>query len=1540
MKGPPSQAASLAATQAFLANRASVGNLSNAAAAAALRSHTTTPTPVGQVQTKRMQKRGSISSNGSAPERPSLLRRTSSGSMTERTFRDPSPSRPASSHGPYTHTDEPPPVPALPKNIPRGLSSMSPQTKAARRAASVEPPDRISSPPPRIAGGRGSSLDRGPGDFRPNGATAKSRVSSLNSVGEMERAGNRNSVNFSRPMSPQNSPPTSPLAGGRVKSPPPSRSTGVAGLANYEADNALGSIQETAAAPVKKKKKAISPKPTRDEAPGKINLPSQSETNARLSTSQPQPLVRPPGQFSDAVSFTSTDNQLPKPKKKKKRSVPAASSNQDSNEGFGNAYPSDTDSVTSERSSTTEKARTYTTRAAGLLVKQPSVVREDREAEEQEEGLPTLLIGKTSGKSTANGKLPAVNAAYNPTSTQKSTTLGKAAILKPPSKGSQQTSLDVPGAARNQSLSPARSTHFSSQPEYESPDGVKHQPPARSVSPAKSALKHSPSRGHSPIGGLPAVRRAGVVASEASDTASNFSDDGSQSRSKKKNVRVSFDDEVVAVGRAASPPLNSDSPIIMSPQSKTKSRSWYDLIKEKKPGESIDESDQGGQIKPTPTLPSFGSIRRDRPNDSRVSPVIDGGPREGLAQDESRFVEPSSDQVIGSLIAQDAMTKLRDSSAQSNPQKSLDEPLPPEATSVEGNGSYSDDGDSLQSIPGKSEHSSLTASSAPQATPFDTDNLTNSTTLPAETASTQEPSTSVPTIALQPATPALESSSEGQKEWLEMPGGFPDVAEPSDGMKGALSATLGPAESKRDIAIARNAPGLPAVAPVVDGSQTQIDSHSGDESDDTNGSIYSDAAEDPDDLEGDGFGSINAIIESPAPSPTVPGASQAPSNAMNSNDNSKNNVASARTIKPSPLTRVDSEMSEPASDEGWDRAQAYWSGLSQERRRQLEHAAIPGALDDRVIPNKTMRGPESIKKKKKKVPKTTSPPPTSNLVSPYSPTMAQNTLPPAKSPLRGLGPGNTADQQKRSSKKYPSSGDPQGSQVRMTTRDGSQRPSLSNGPQKPSTQNRSESKGTLQKKTRPVSAVAMVDYNPAAPALNHKRASSAGFPQSSLTPVIAQPKKKATAPKPPLRRNDSDSSSSFKKERPKIATSGKYTMKRTMRPSSMDMRAGSPVSNRAPSLSARTASPVGSTTRRPFSSVGPGGGGMRTSMRDSADFGKPPTRTSLRESAESNRTKSPSRFGFGKSSKTKLVATKPVRFSSRFGDSSDEEDSRPALSSRFADSSDDEPTELTPVRGIPRRIDEGDSTDLEDSSVEHTPASMKPKANGIKSSGDIKSADTKLEGLALATGSLHVASGDGPASAMGTGLKAKKAADKDKRKRSFFGGLGSKKHAHGSGETAMDSEPPGKVSSLEPLKIDSATSAGVLKDGRVLGPSSPRADPVGQPERPVMGSRTSSAQNSPKSPKLQRRNTPKTLPRANEISWPLPQSQGGTMSAPDYRPRTSDGAAAGNGTGRPDIGARRTTIQEPPAPTAPLVVGKSEKKKRFGMLRKALGMHA
>ena len=1446
--------------------------------------------------------------------------------MTERTFRSPSPNtpqdrleRPASSHGPYPRYDhdDAPPVPALPKN----LASVPPQSQTMhRRPASVEPPQRISSPPPREPGGRGVSLDRGPRVMAPPSTKAKIKKT-LDSVDETELVGHRSSVNFSRPMSPQNSPPASPLASGRVRSSPPTKTTPTTALANGEADPVAVSLLNTAAAPVKKKKKV-----TANGSAEGSNLAAGTDCGPPIGTAvdrtpQRQALSTTSARSPATGSQAGDVNEAPQPKKKKKKKKAAhTGETQPDRESFGAAYSSDTDSVTSERSSSADRPRSYNTRAAGLLAKQPSMVREDPEGEEQAEG--TLQGPKTKAPTISNGSALASTPANTSKLVSKDRQHHRSASQQGPTNASK---LDVPSAVRPVSLSPGRAAHFPAQPVNE---GTKHQPPGRSVSPAKSALKNSPSRGHSPI-----VTRRGLAPSDASDSTSQYSDDGSRSSGKKKkknSARVSFDDGLVVVGRAASPPLIPDSPPITSPQNKSaKTRTWIDLIREQNQESVASEQDFDSAIKPTPALPSFGSVR-GREQKSSDEAAEQAFPSEDWATNTLRSMDTSTDTVVGQVIAADAAAKQAEEELQPPANLGPKDPLPPQVTSVEGSGYHSDEDDLFDEGDKKV---ALTQSYSPPERQTDVQGEhIQSLQSGAVTPVVEQPGAHVPSIAVQPATPGLESALANRDSWLGMPGGFPsqkenerETASKTDPAGHQTPATVGIAEPEPEAVAAQHDSSAPIVGDVAQTLRTQIDAASGDESEDTAGdSIYSDAAEDQSDLEGDGFGSINAIVESPT-SPNIALAGRSP-------PASPGKAPKERFTRPEAVERRESELSEPASGEGWDRAQAYWSGLSQTRKQQLEQAALPGAIDEPVIRNRSMRGADAVHKKKKtkKVP----PQPLSNNKTPQQ---ILSSAHPPKSSMRPSSP--------------PIDSAPH---LRSSMRDGPPKPVSKNEDKRSSLMLQPIPKAALQKKSRPVSAVAMVDHNRTEQRSlpNDARAVSATTPAASKTPVPVRQQKQFPTTKPKVQRANSDSDSSFKKAWPKTPDGSRYKMKRSMRGQSNE-----PAPNRPSSMVGRTASPVDSIPRRPFSSIGPSGAGsMRTSMRGSTDVSKP-ARTSLRismDSSKASRTKSPSRFSFMSSSKAKSITTesKPTsRFSSRFGDSSDEEQGLPTMSSsRFADSSDDddEPEGLTPVRGIPRRIDEGDSTDLEDSSEEKAPAPAKSQAEAIGTNGTQALAVASPQGAALATGSLRTAFGAQPPMAtMGMGLQAKKSAEKDKKKSSFFGSLSRRKRDDSSRAQKSDIESPARRDApIERTKAERMTiiPEAPRSSGGVLEPSSPIGDPTSTRRLDTTlpaGSKTSLAQSSPKSPKLQRRNTPKTMASSNDISWPLPQSSADTVVKPP-RPRTSDGPAARKDDIRPSLVLRHSVQAPVRSPgvngAASGSVDPAAKKKKFSMLKKAFGL--
>lgn len=229
----------MAAAAVFKNREQQPASLSAAAAAAALRARPMTPTNVGQVQTKRtMRRTPSVSSAGTAPdarERPGLHRSGSSASMTERTFRSPSPAarRPSSSasdHVSGQSREAAPPVPALPKDVDKMSGAQHRKTQSLQ----------LSNPPLRLASqtlgksGTGSWFGAAHVGDLSNVRTSDAAMASpplsppplITHPGDDERPDSRNSsVNFSYPSRVRIGSPTpeSPTAARGHESPQPTR---------------------------------------------------------------------------------------------------------------------------------------------------------------------------------------------------------------------------------------------------------------------------------------------------------------------------------------------------------------------------------------------------------------------------------------------------------------------------------------------------------------------------------------------------------------------------------------------------------------------------------------------------------------------------------------------------------------------------------------------------------------------------------------------------------------------------------------------------------------------------------------------------------------------------------------------------------------------------------------------------------------------------------------------------------------------------------------------------------------------------------------------------------------------------------------------------------------------------------------------------------------------------------------------------------------------------------------------------------------------
>ncbi|KAI9832026.1 MAG: hypothetical protein M1819_004570 [Sarea resinae] len=1446
-KNPDPNAAS-AAAQAFLSSRASNASLSSAAAAAALKNNPFNEPPVSQVQTKRTVRRQASTSSYAGSTTGSirgpgkgLQRANSSGSMTERTFRDPSPNR-ASISGPRPDA---PPVPALPAGIP------AIPKKSKRRAASVDPiprvAPRVGSPPPK-ASGRGVSLDRGPASTAaPTSPSriAAQRVTSLGSVQELERPDSRNSINFSYPKKSWTSPPASPTGGRRLASPLGDRAVSPLaisknGLEPSEASFLESAVQDAANKPVKKKKKALSQNIAEGShlAHGGMGGKPMGSAVDEGPPAPSQPAAGPAGQ-AGVVPI-----QAAPVKKKKKKATPpvqvqTATPPAASVPDGGAVEPPSPD-----------RPRSYNTRAAGLLMKQPSVVHENRELEEAEEESDRAANFGTPPRGPSN-QMRGPSSARAPAAKQHNRS---ASVPAPqyapkapqPSPASEQTTLGRGNGSirggRPQSLSPSRSTRFSSAPLLDTPEGMMHQPPPRSLSPAKSALKHSPSpRSESPLStlGVGSGKGRGSTPSEASDNTSIMSEDGVKSAQKKKrNVRVSFDEDSVVVGRSASPPTSPDSPVVLSPQNKeTGKKGWFNFGRGKKHDDPEEFDDT---MKPRPALPSFGSVRsRKEQDDGDIQPekVADTVP-DNVADPAPVFtsstgdrIEMSSDHALGSVIAQDVAEKT--SPGNGHPVESVTEETVPSTT-------HDDD------ISDTTADESITSTEdtrriSPSTARF-LQGISSETSGVSESAPAEHPA--VPSIEVVQPTPTLEQSRDA---WLHIPGGFPGIA-PEDQNKAGANSDAVPSrvtESKGDGPSDGQA--LPPDTIVQGGTKPRQEDES-EESDDSAGSIYSDAAEDLSDLEGDGFGSINAIIESPATKPT-------PGQAITTPPDSPAIQLQGRS---EPLSQVDEgNESDLEAEKDWDKARAHWSSVNDQQKRVVEPTAAP--------PVQTVAATNTVAKPKKKKKKSTV-----NAGQPPLPPWPDQQY---RESTRTEGP----NLMKKSMRSPPAEAVPE-TQMRRTMRNGQMRSSMRGSPAdspRQSFDGQGRGRGTLQKQVpRPLSVAAASHANPG---------------------VKPGPRRALS--------NGSDSDSSFRKLRPSSAE-GRYSLKQTMRgappiPSEQRPMSSDDPAVRSSRFSIRSLSPTGSS-RRPFSPPGGGMSTMRPTMRGSIDS---------TSSAQKPRPMSPSRFPLFGKSKPKQPPSRGSRFSSRFGGgSSDEEPSRAQFSSRFADSSDDEdsvapmkvPSNLTPVRGIPRKAnDDGESTDLSDSSADESavsPRAVAARAVDAPVIGRAR-ADSR-EGSALAAGSLRQGISDQDirdASFASPG--------REKKKKSIFGALGRRKD----------------TSKVAKADMESAAR---------------RDTPLERSMAEIHAGKTTSANNSPRPPKLQRRITPQGINPSQGVVpdlWPL--SPGSTVDGDD-RPSTADGLPA---TSRPELGVRRstltTTIEGAP------VSGRTGKKKKFPMLRRVFGIH-
>ncbi|RGP77919.1 hypothetical protein FLONG3_3988 [Fusarium longipes] len=1266
--------AATAAASAFL-RRETTPSLSSAAAAAALKARPTTPTNVSQVQSKRVARRSaSVSSTGSRDRRSRELHRSpSASSMTERTFRSPSPS-PARNPVPQSH--DIPPVPKIPQNEHSKSDAKSPTHK---RATSLQT-QSFQTASQKMKNGQGTWF----------GAAAAGDLSNIRRSAVVDkrasadlRPSSPSSINFSYPRSITDSPS---LANNAVVYDPNSRRMVPQAQLLMQEQN----VRDASEKPVRKQKQE------RSRAGGHLS----KGTVGRLKGTAVEPASPPPGSPKRAQSPLVVHATRPEPEadieseSDVERAVkPEARPNVPEERAMDEADLESDDEV-SKQTARTVLSSLRASKPETSIRKRPSVVHEDPELEEEDEPFKRTV----SPERPMDGvdAIPVKSTA--PPQTQNSVPVDHT------SESVRRSRVHSESPAR----SPARTTHFAPKTDQLL---VRHEPPPRSLSPRKSALKYSSPRDVSPSeDGSDASAAWSGMAREDSDL------------SRKKSVRVSFDDGNTAIMGEPAPAADTDTPQLASPQSK---KPWHSIIgRNKRDSITLDEDET---MTPRPALPSFGSVREKKAKEPEERPLV--RPMERPAsppavaisystksdnQAPAQDMAQSSDHAIGSVLSQEQASRNEANTSRYR------EPLPPVVTSVDNQGyiSNSDLESDIESDIGNFETQISTDPAVETQT-----TISDSTGGVENESAKSSISDNIPTISIIHPSPRIpdENQSDSPSDFFDVPGEFSPVTSASNDKKGISDASKEPAQ----IGTRRS---FDSTSAMSSNSQMHDIQEESEESDGS--SIYSDAYEDLSDMEGDGFLSLDAVVDSPV-EPAVPQKVLEKAMAKSKEADKPQHSASTTNTPQVPL--------ETPSD--WQTAKAYWRSLSPEGRRQLEKEAMEDSDEER-IPEQTVHRPKHKSKSHTKGKEAN---------EPVKETSGEPNEASGPAGVRGsnrvyqIQPGTSWPrddvekprvQASALDKTKPSTGGKLRKSMRNTgvpavdhaepAQNGSMRKSMRSGAAPSSLQNSND--GHLRKSLRQEPDATVTPNNGIRKSLRANGSMANGQSmgstlRTSVRPTSYQPAATSEtvrtqrrtqseerghtmrgATKPTLTRRGSDSSeSSFR--RAKVGGGEGLGFRKTMRgsvrepaPATVPTQESARGSSR---FSLRSLSPTGFRRNSNTSSPPPVamGGRMRQSLRS--------------ESSEAD----PSRkrlSGFGRPTKAKKS-----KGGSRFEDSSDEDESRPAFRSRFADSSEEDvPSPIPKQKRVPKTLRGSASNDA-------AAAATKPPASraAVQDSPDLPDSD-------------------------------------------------------------------------------------------------------------------------------------------------------------------------------------------------------------------------
>ncbi|KAI1453967.1 hypothetical protein F4805DRAFT_340618 [Annulohypoxylon moriforme] len=1548
-------AASAAAT-AFMSasNHKPSRSLSSAAAAAALRARPHTPTNVGEVQTKRtMRRSASVSSVGSAStgtagSRPTaqLQRKGSSGSMTERSFRSPSPHRAGSIHAPEDH----PPVPQIPAGHKKSASAASSGLgMQAFRTASQ-----------KMKIGHSSWYTEPSGDprnVRTSDAPMKNNKPQLQNPQSATTTNQRpdsrsSSVNFSYPtVFRAQSPPASPSSAQAPQLPgPPTRTPASPPRSNRASMSSIGSGKSdqqmvydrnsrrmvprtvvdnaeyyakdtTEKLPKKKRYGGLQKEgshPTKGSVARVKGTTVDADAGERSLPKREQPVI-------EALPTMEESRLLEEPAVQAIITAPGSLGQQQEEPERDRSFQSRDlqESGSPPPSQSTPHDSSTSSPVSRVLVQKAPIGQEPKEASgeindiprssqkvidaldavptrqsvfEQPEPAQVLLqeTEETANQTPSDDKHPGHIQTPLSTSTDKRTSIVE-------NKPVLELSREGGSIRRSNSNSPARQAHFSATPSDNL--AVRHTPLPRSASPIKSALKRtSPTRRET----SPSDKSSDMSGSRGASP--HQQDEAAVQR--KKSVRVSFDDRTMAtvVGESA-PAGDTDESAPPSPQQAK--RPWYSNIGRGKRREFTLEDDE--IMKPRPALPSFGSIREKKTREAGERPLVrpyeptpssatpsspetrpsTSGGLSDTAKPEELSLGQSSDQAIGSILSQAQTSRNAPNISR------FREPLPPVVTSVEGSGymsdsvGSSDSDDLLNSVTGASDTEEIPST---QTTQLETGgNSQNNSTVPEKPVESEgvpkaihlpsQEATEVPEIAIiQPSPRVPEQSTSATNSsgnpYFDVPGGFPvdrpetirGVENTPNEMKDEESFDISPTPSPIFEPKAVIHPVQTETLPQTTLSTTApLDAGDDEATDESHSSIYSDAYEDLSDIEGDGFMSLNAVVEKPIKEVTpsqLPGLSQPP--------------------QTSKQLGVAIKGSEPTRGNDWEQAKAFWRSLTAEKRLQLEREAMEEAGtegDEEDVPRPVRRN-----SKKKTTPQQqqitpeVQPQPPKSLAEPIVIVKQEN--------AQKIRPRSQPSLE-------PTSSQPTSSRMRMSLRD--DKPKQTDGIRKTM---RSQA-GTSENNLPATRRTAQREMPITATSLKQTQNQNA----ATITQISPTDKTKIALPneKPLLQRRGSDASdSSFKRSR--ATRNANFGFRSSMRPLSSHQSRDAPRGSGRFSL--RSLSPAGSFQQ---SLTGNAVGGTSA----------PAMRQTLRSGSVSSQERIlPSLHfpSFGRSSKA--PSSKHSKRLSRRGDSSDDDDGGIAgFRSRFEDSSDediarpnsssrDRPLSRGTLRpstasGVPSfrkstpvpEVDE-DSPELPDSDDEMPSPLQSPRTRP-----NVGSAFPRSNSSALGTGTLtRSRSGRG---SFNTSVSVPAVSGKERRS-SLMGILKRNKKA----------DSAGKIQRSEP------TESAARRDTRLERSSEQLRDLRGD---------------YPSSPRLQKRNSLK-----RNDGWPLGEpTEGGSVKRSNSAGNLLDQGIAGPAAQRPGTsGGRRSTSLGLPAAYDDerdnvTVDGLGQKKKKkFGALRR------